>query len=170
MNQPARVRWWVRLLLAFASLFPALLGFLLVTVIRDSMWMPQDFHWGNAGEEQIVGYFAIVVGFGALITYVLFIAPLVLLWPVRSQLKHWYAMLLVSLLWLPPAGAVAGNARPEAMLHDLLHPFHPDILWFLEPFAPLACGVYLLLLHRAVKRARREDRRIGTPFPSRYRM
>jgi hypothetical protein len=83
-----------------------------------------------------------------LFTYVFFIVPLVLLWPVQSQLKNWYFLMLFSLVWLPLALPVVGNARPTDMLRDILHPFHPDLVWLLEPFAFLACGLYLFLLHR----------------------
>lgn len=135
----------------------ASLAALAFIVLRD-MLTHTDVHWGNGGEEQIVVYFAIFGGIVSFFTYIFFVAPLVLFWPVHSQLKHWYTVLLVSLLWLPPAMAVAGNRRAVDMLRDLLHPFHPDIMWFMEPFAPLACGLYLLLLRRFIQK--RGDRKL----------
>ena len=98
MSRPAQVSWWIRLLLAFASLIPTLLFMVLFFVVRDYIQIPENVHWGNAGEEQVVGVVAIYGGFASLLTYALFIVPLVLLWPVQSQLKHWYALLLVSLM------------------------------------------------------------------------
>lgn len=153
MRSADQVNWLHRLLLAFAAMFLASLAALVFIVLRD-MLTHTDVSWGNGGEEQIVGYFAIYGGIGSLFTYIFFVVPLVLLWPVRSQLKHWYAILLVSLFWLPPAMAFIGNRRAVDMLHDLLHPFHPHILWLMEPFAPLACGLYLLLLLHRTKRAK----------------
>ena len=143
-----RVPWWLRLSVGFAVLLPTLLAMVFYAAVRDYVRSPQDFHWGNGGEEQIVGATVIFGGLGALSTYVLFIMPLVLVWPVRSQLKHWYAFIAVALLWLPLALPVAGNARLIDTLHDILHPFRRDLVWLLEPFALLASGSYLFLLHR----------------------
>lgn len=157
MNRPVRITWRLRLLLAFLVLVPMLLLMIVSATVRDYIQTPQNFHWGNGGEEQIVGAIAIYGGLGALCTYVLFIVPLVLLWPLRSQLNHWYAFLLVSLVWVPLALSVAGNARPTDMLHSFLHPFHRDLVWLLEPFAFLASGFYLFLLYRFDLKARRGD-------------
>ena len=153
MERSTPLPWWQRLLLAFAALVITLVALVVFFTVRDYVQSPRDFQWGNGGEEQMVFAFGYFGGLGELVTYVLFVVPLVLLWPVRSQLKHWYAPLLVSLLWLPPVWAILSNARPGDMWRDFRHPFHPDLLWLIEPFAPVACGLYLLLLHRLAKRA-----------------
>ena len=154
MNGPAHVSWRARLLLSFAVLIPTLLAMILFVVIRDYIHVTHDVRWGNGGEEQMVGVTAIYGSLGALFTYGVFIVPLVLLWLVQSQLKHWYFLMLAALMWLPLSLPIVSNARPVDMLHDLLHPFHRDLVWLLEPFAFLACGLYLILLHGFDRRGR----------------
>lgn len=154
------VTWQTRLAEAFAVLIPTLLAMVLTAVIRDYIRVPQEVDWGNAGEEQIVAYVVLFGGFGALLTYAFFIVPLVLLWPIRSQLKHCYALLLVSLTWLPLTFGVMGKARPVDTWREFLYPLHDDWGWRLEPFALFACSLYLLLLYRLDVMSRRTKRQV----------
>ena len=77
--------------------------------------------------------------------YLVVVVPLVLLWPVRSQLKPWYAFLSVAML-LP----LAIFSKPWR--HPGSNP--RDILFAAEHLAiavlPVLCGgiCYLLLLRR----------------------
>src|SRR5260370_40966425 len=81
------------------------------------------------GESEIVVGYLVYGGLIVLVAYVLFIVPLVLLWPAESQRKHWYATLCVAMLWPPLlTGTIIGIGR-------------------LELFALCSCGCYLLLIH-----------------------
>jgi hypothetical protein len=65
MNRPAHVSRSVRLVLAFAVLIPTLLAMILFVVVRDYVQVPQDVHWGNGGEEQMVVATALFGGLGS---------------------------------------------------------------------------------------------------------
>src|ERR1700688_1255768 len=100
MELGTEVVWWKRLISAFgAQVFTLLLTTGLYT-INDFRREPNR-QWFNAGESQIVVGYLVYGGFIVLLGYVLFIVPLVLLWPAESQRKHWYAMLCVAMLWPP---------------------------------------------------------------------
>lgn len=86
--------WWKRLLSALGALIFTLLLTVALITIRDFRRDP-NLQWFNAGESQVVGFSLIVGGLFILATFVLFVTPLVLLWPAASQRKHWYAMLSV---------------------------------------------------------------------------
>jgi hypothetical protein len=142
MNTRTTVPWWQRLLFGFAA---TVFTMLLVAVLfaAESFWREPSLHWFNwSGGGGIRTPVFILIGGGmiALAMYLVVVIPLVLLWPVQSQLKHWYAFLCVAAL-LPIA--FFSQAWKGLTLHDVsAHlPF---------PVLPVLCGgvCYLLLLRR----------------------
>jgi hypothetical protein len=156
----ATVPWWQRLFFALCSLiFTLLLGVALI-VARDFR-RDSTLQWFNGGEIQVVGYFAILGGIAALATFLFFILPLVLLWPPHSQVRHWYAVVCVAMLWPPTLygiiyrHTVANSFREVRRL--------PAILGWPELLALCCSACYLLLIRwrhsqlRANPRPRAEE-------------
>jgi hypothetical protein len=113
--------WWQRLLSAFGALLFTLLLTIVLLTINDFRRDP-GLQWFNGGESQIAAYMLIVGGLVALATYVLFVVPLVLLWPAKSQRKHWYAMLCVAMLWpLLLNGIIIRRDRPPVLFKEIRH-------------------------------------------------
>ncbi len=135
--------WWQRLLLGLLALVITLTIMIAVVVVRDFRREP-DLQWFNGGEIQVVGYLGIMDGIACLATYILFVAPLVLLWPAWSQRKHWYAILAVAMLWPPIAILMLHWQNPSLALHEFVH--FSGILLLPELFAIFSCGIYLLLI------------------------
>jgi hypothetical protein len=78
--------------------------------------------------------------------YVLFVVPLVLLWPAELQRKHWYAMLCVAMLWPPLLfGIIFRRDRLSILFGEIRH--NLGLFGWLELFALCSCGCYLLLIH-----------------------
>src|ERR1700730_7060551 len=128
MGLATEVVWWKRLISALGAFVFTLLLTMSFYPINDFRRVP-NLHWFNAGESQSVVGLLVYGGLIVLESYVLFIVPLVLLWPAESQRKHWYAMLCVAMLWPPLlTGTIIG-------------------IWRLELFALCSCGCYLLLIH-----------------------
>jgi hypothetical protein len=126
MGLATEVVWWKRLISALGALVFTLLLTTGLYTINDFRRVP-NLHWFNAGESQIVVGLLVYGGLIVLETYVLFVIPLVLIWPAESQRKHWYAMLCVAMLWPPLlTGSIIGR---------------------LELFALCSCGCYLFLIH-----------------------
>jgi hypothetical protein len=134
MNPHPTVPRWQRLL--FGLVATAVTLFLVVALfVAQDLW---HGHWigssSGAGLMHVPDfYFVVIAGrMVAFAMYLVVVVPLVLLWPVRSQLKHWYAFLC-------------------AALHNL-----PALLLF--PTLPVLCGVacYLLLLRYRHARLHRE--------------
>jgi len=147
---------------AYSPLWGALIFTLLLTValitIRDFRRDP-NLQWFNAGESQVVGFSLIVGGLFILATFVLFVTPLVLLWPAASQRKHWYAMLCVAMLWPPLLnGIISGRAgSPATLFTEFRH--NPGLFGWLELFALCSCDCYLLSIHWQHRRLR--ERSLG---------
>src|ERR1700730_17684223 len=126
MGLGTEVVWWKRLLSSFGALAFTLLLTMVLYTINDFRREP-NLQWFSGGESQIVVGLLVYGGLIVLVAYVLFVVPLVLLWPAESQRKHWYAMLCVAMLGPPLlTGTIIGR---------------------LELFALCSCGCYLLLIH-----------------------
>lgn len=137
------VPWWQRLLAAMAAIIVTAALVTIAFVLRD-LKRETDFHWGNGGEEQVVGY--LLFGFAELLLpwVVLIVAPIVLLIPARFQQKSWPAMVgIATLLPLLLEGLLLRHG-PSRIWHDLYD--SPGIYLAYEVAALICCGVYLLLL------------------------
>ena|SRR5271155_3756883 len=163
MNSETTVAWWQRLLFGFgASLFTLLL--LIAGVVARDYWRDPTLQWGKWGEVQVAGYIFIFVGLGFLITYILFVVPLVLIWPAESQQKHWYAMLGVTMLWPPILMVLIERQRPSMFFHEIR--YNLSMYSWLELFTVCACGCYLLLLRwQYSRRLRNSIRQKLEPAP-----
>jgi hypothetical protein len=141
MGSDLTVAWWQRLLFGFgASVFTLFL--LIAIVVARDFWQDPTLQWGNAGEFQIAAYIFILAGLGFLITSILFVVPLVLIWPADSQQKHWYAVLCVTMLWPPILMVLIERHHPSMFFHEL----RSNVVMYggLELIALFACGCYLL--------------------------
>jgi hypothetical protein len=145
MELGTEVVWWKRLLSAFGALVFTLLLTTVLYIINDFRREP-SLQWFNGGESQIVVGLLVYGGLFVLAAYVLFVVPLVLLWPAESQRKHWYAMICVAMLW-PPLfwGIIIRHDRPSRFFEEIRH--NPGLYGWLEFFALCSCGCYLLLIH-----------------------
>jgi hypothetical protein len=147
MDPRTSVPWWQRLLFGFAATMFTLL-LVVAFSVAQSLWREPGLHWfrwSDGGGIQIPVFVLYAGGLIALAVYLVVVLPLVLLWPVQSQLKHWYAFLCVAVL-LP----IAVFAQPWS--HSwLLHDIRPLLLF---PTFPVLCGgvFYLLLLRRQYAR------------------
>jgi hypothetical protein len=142
MGLEIEVAWWKRLLSGFGALIFTLLLTVALHTINDFRSDP-NLELFNAGESQVVAYELIIGGLVVLATYVLFVAPLVLLWPAKSQRKHWYAMLCVAMLWPPLLfGIIIRHDRPSILFEEIRHA--PGLFGWLELFALCSCGCYVL--------------------------
>ena len=152
MQSRVEATWWLRLLAGLGSLIFTLLIATLLLVIRDYRREP-NLQWSNGGESQLVAAM-LLIGIVVLATYVVLVVPLLLLWPVRSQRRHWYAVLGVAML-LPPLllGMIIRHERLLITLRDMQR--YPGLYGWLELFALCSCGIYLLLIqwqHRRLVR------------------
>jgi hypothetical protein len=148
MELRTEAAWWQRLLFGFGALIFVLLLTIVLFVINDYRRDPTYFQWSNGGESQIVAIIVIYGGLAILPTYVFFVVPLVLLWPAKSQRRHWYAMLCVAMLWPPLEFGIALHCRPS-ILFQLFQVVRrsPGPFGWLELLALCSCGCYLLLVH-----------------------
>ena len=137
------VAWWKRLLLAFGALLFTLLLPIASVTVRD-FWREPELQWFNGGETQIVVFILLVGGLLILATYIVFVAPLVLLWLVESQHKHWFMMLCVSMLWPPILAGIIWHYDPWRLVHEMYQ--NPGIFGWPEVFALISCSSHLLLL------------------------
>jgi hypothetical protein len=145
MGLGTEVVWWRRLLSGLGALVFTLLLTILLFTIRDFRREP-DLQWSNGGESQIAAYLLIFGGLIVLETYVVFVVPLVLLWPTESQRKHWYAMLCVAMFWpLLLEGIIFRDVRLSILFGEIRH--NLSLFGWLELFALFSCGCYLLLMH-----------------------
>jgi hypothetical protein len=87
MELGTEVVWWKRLLSSFGALAFTLLLTMVLYTINDFRREP-NLQWFNGGESQIVVGLLVYGGLIVLVAYVLFVVPLVLLWPAESQRKH----------------------------------------------------------------------------------
>jgi hypothetical protein len=112
-------------------------------VLRDLM-READFHWGNGGEEEVVGY--LLLGFCelALPTLIVAVLPFILLVSPSFQMKRWPAMIGLASLLPILLQALLLRHGPARIWHDLYD--SPGIYVLFESFAVIGCGVYLLLL------------------------
>jgi hypothetical protein len=145
MRSGTEVVWWKRLLSGLGALIFTLLLTIVLHTINDFRRDP-NLQWFNGGENQVVAYGLIMGGLVVLATYVLFVVPLILLWPAESQRKHWYAMLCVAMLWPPLLnGIIIRRDRPSILFEEIRH--YPGLYGWLELFALCSCGCYLLSIH-----------------------
>jgi hypothetical protein len=144
MGSGTEVVWWQRLLSGLGALVFTLLLTIILFTIRDFRREP-NLQWFNGGESQVAAYTLIYGGLIVLATYVLFVVPLVLLWPAESQRKHWYAMLSIAMLWPPLLfGIIFWRDRLSTLFEEIRH--NPSLFGSLELFALCSCGCYLLLI------------------------
>jgi hypothetical protein len=147
MGLGTEVVWWRRLLSGLGALVFTLLLTILLFTIRDFRREP-NLQWfnGGGGESQVAAYMLIYGGLIVLATYVLFVVPLVLLWPAESQRKRWYAMLSVAMLWPPLLfGIIFRRDRLSILFGEIRH--NLGLFGWLELFALCSCCCYLLLIH-----------------------
>jgi len=143
VNDEPDVSWWQRLLFGFLALAPTLL-LLEAWAVLGALRLDPNAQWSNGGIGQVVGFTGIMGGIACLATYILFVVPIVLLWPAWSQRTHWYAMLAVSMLWQPIATMLLLRQHPVLALQQIPH--SPSTLLLPESLALLSCGSYLLLI------------------------
>lgn len=154
------VVWWQRLLFGLGALIFNLLLTIALVAIHDFSYNP-GLQWGNGGEIQMAGYILIFGGLAILATYVLFVVPLVLFWPVASQRKHWYVMLCIAMIWPPFLYGMLQHEHLSMHLKEIRQ--YPGLLKWPELFALCSCGCYLLLIHW--KHGRLTRRRTETKMP-----
>jgi hypothetical protein len=146
MGLRTEAAWWQRLLFGIGALVFALFLAIILFAITDYRRDPQYFQWSNGGESQVAAYVLIYGGLAILMTYVFFVVPLVLLWPVESQRRRWYAMLCVAMFW--PLLVVFGinlHGDLSAFLYAIRRSPGPFV--GLELLALCGCGCYLVLIH-----------------------
>lgn len=147
MDSRTTVPWWQRLLLGFAATVSTVLVAAAVFAAQ-SFWRGPGLHWfswSGGGGIQIPAFILYAGGLIALAMYIVVVVPLVLIWPVRSQLKHWYAFLCVAEA-LPIGIFSRPWIHPVHNPHDIL--FEAEHLWI--TILPVLFGsvCYLLLLRR----------------------
>lgn len=150
MRLRTEAAWWQRLLFGFGVLVFALFLAVVLFILRDYRRDPNDFHWSNGGESQIVAFGLIFGGAVILATLVFFVVPLVLLWPAGSQRRHWYAMLCVAMLWPPLLFEINILGSPSIIFQAIRR--SPGPFASLELLALCSCGCYLLLIHCQYRR------------------
>ena len=127
-----------------------LISMLLTMTVGMSLWVLRDlkrdtdFHWGNGGEEEVVGY--LVLGFCELVlpTLIMVVLPFILFVPPSFQMKRWPAMIGLSALVPILLEALLLRHGPARIWHDLYG--SPGIYLLFESIAVIGCAVYLLLL------------------------
>jgi hypothetical protein len=144
MGLGTTIAWRLRLLFASIALIFTLLLTIALVAIRDFAHEP-GLQWFSGGEIEVAGYLLIFGGLTILATYICFVVPLVLLWPVESQRKHWYAMLCVAMLWPPLLCGIVQWHGPSTLFQDIRSDL--GLLGWLELFALCSCGCYLLIIH-----------------------
>lgn len=128
-----------------------LISMLLTMTVGMSLWVLRDlkcdadFHWGNGGEEEVVGY--LLLGFCELVlpTLIIVVLPFILFVPPSFQMKRWPAMIGLAGLLPILLQALLLRQSPAHIWQDLYG--SPGIYLLSESFAVIGCGVYLLLLH-----------------------
>ena len=150
MRPRTTVPWWQRLLLVFCAAVIAWLSTAIVVTCTFLWHIPEERHWfTNLSGDGILATLReilIIGGFMALGFYVLLAAPLVLVWPAKSQLKHWYAFLCVAALLPVVYMSTIFWHHPVLILQEIHR--NPGILELAWPAIPFLCGIacYLLLL------------------------
>jgi hypothetical protein len=152
MESQPTVRWWQRLLLGFIA---TIIAWFSSAIVLTCYWLwrtPQERHWftnfSRDGILAILREALVIGGFLALDFYVLLAIPLILLWPVKSQLKHWYAFLGAAFSLPLVLTSTLFWRHPLLFLQEVLH--NPGILELSWPAMPFVFGIacYLLLLRR----------------------
>lgn len=108
------IRWWYRLVAAFLATCLTLGLVTILTTLRVAKSLG-DYHWGNGGVEQIVGW---TLTFGSVIAagfFVAVIAPLVLIIPPAYQRKYWWIVLSFSAM----VGPIVTGLYPSRSVHQL---------------------------------------------------
>jgi hypothetical protein len=150
MKPRTTVPWWQRLLLVFCAAVIAWLSTAIVLTCILLWHTPGGRHWFNdlsgGGILETLRAGLIMGGFMALGFYIFLAAPLVLVWPVKSQLKHWYAFLCVAALLPVVYMSTIFWRHPVLILQEIHH--NPGILELAWPAIPFLWGIacYLLLL------------------------
>jgi hypothetical protein len=143
MTAARGVPWWQRLLAAIAALIVTAVLVTSAFVLRD-LKQDNDLHWGNGGEEEIVGY--LLFGFAELLLpwIALVAAPFVLMIPARIQQKNWPSMIGVAALLPLLLGGILLRHGLSRIWHDIYN--SPGIYLANEVAAIVCYGMYLLLL------------------------
>ena len=138
-----------------ATLFTLFLAVALVAAL--SFFREPSLHWFNwsASGGIRLAAFALIPGAMIALAMYIIVIPLVLLWPTKSQLKHWYAFLCVAAL-LPIALFGRPWRQPGITSHNVFAAFTPHAVFALLafPVLPILGGgaCYLLLLRRQQSR------------------
>lgn len=133
-----------RLLLAFASLLFTWLGYTAVLFIASL----------SIAHLEIKYLSAWAAGF-ALITFVLFVLPVVSLWKPQGQIRYWYILIGASLLWAIGLISFVLREDPLSMMQEGF-PAAWMPIW-VTCFCICSSSLYLLLLRYRLKRAARNS-------------
>jgi hypothetical protein len=140
-----------RLLLAFSSLLFTWLGYTAILLIAAT-WFINHLE---------VGWLIAWAGAFALITFFLFVLPLVGLWKSHLQIRYWYILLGASLLWGEGIVSLVLRQSPISMLQEGF-PAACMPIW-LACFSICSSTLYLLLLLHLLKRTARNAREKYNP-------
>ncbi len=154
MQSTAQVPWWKRLILAFSAILICLFVYSAYFAIGGAARLGElhEPFFKQGGSAQAGALVFIVSGyFFALPCFFLIAAPLVLLVPVRLQLRHWYGMMLAAIVPFVLLQNFLGTSDLAAFRSKI-----QMIHWYQEVFAALIpalpCALYLWLLHCQVKK------------------
>jgi hypothetical protein len=144
MASRRKFTWWKRLLAVLTSIATSVAIGLLLVLLRD-LKTDSDFHWGNAGEEQIV-FFILFILRVPLLSAFLFIAPLAILTPINVQRRYWPLMVSVAAL----ITLLLGGMFPSHSISQIFTEVRTEPWFFtgLELAVLSGCGAYVLFLRR----------------------
>ena len=123
-------------------------------VLRD-VRRDQDFHWGNGGEEQIIG-FLLIVGTPFLLCFMVIAISSVLLIPPAVQSRRWPVLMGIAAVAPTTVECLLLRQSPLRMLHNLQDAW--PIYGFVEFLALGCCGAYLLMLRWLCRGEANENR------------
>jgi hypothetical protein len=142
MKSRTEATWWQRLLYGFGALVFTLLLAMALVLLANFVRYPKLHLW-DGGVIQSFGYLLLFGGGIALVTFLLFVCPLVLLWPAESQRRHWYGMMCAAIIWPPLVNWIIFRPHPH-FVQDIRR--EVGLYGELELVAICSCGCYLLLL------------------------
>ena len=140
------ISWWHRLLLASVALIgPVIVSTIVYTLHHLYVTPTSETDWHHMGGDiQLVLLVLFAQTVAALFTFAVFVAPLVLLCSIETQLQRWVWILALSLLWFPLLYTMS--------MHDfgaMKRLFNPPLFLWAELMASVCCGLYLFLIRRA---------------------
>ncbi len=124
----------------FVSTIIYTLHYLYVTPASETDWHQEG------GSIQIILWVAYLQVVAALVSFVAVVVPLNFFWSSGVQLKRWYWVVTISLLWFPLLYVVV-----EHDMRVIRTFFIPWIFLWAEAMAVACSGLYLFLLHRAIR-------------------